>query len=84
MTEKQRNARIHYHMYTTNEGIQEHAERIVALEELVAYMVSYHKGKCRCGGATKCPLSATCEDECFFADWVDVKVKELGIEAGEW
>ena len=27
--------RIHYHMYETCEGIAEHAERIVALEELV-------------------------------------------------
>lgn len=30
--------RIHYHMYETCEGIAEHAERIVALEELVRDM----------------------------------------------
>jgi len=83
MTDEQRAKRIHYHMYDTNEGIAEHAERIVALEELVMYMMSYHKGRGRCGGCTECPLSNTCEDECFFAEWVDVKAKELGIEAGD-
>lgn len=31
--------RIFYHTYTTCEGIAEHAERIVALEELVADML---------------------------------------------
>lgn len=35
MTEEERRARIHHHTYETCEGIQEHAERIVALEELV-------------------------------------------------
>ena len=35
MTDEQRQARIHHHMYDTCEGIAEHAERIVALEELV-------------------------------------------------
>ena len=35
MTPEQRAARIHYHMYDTCEGIAEHAERIVRLEELV-------------------------------------------------
>ena len=38
MTDEERKERIHYHMYTTNEGIAEHAERIVALEELCADM----------------------------------------------
>lgn len=28
--------RVHHHIYETCEGIQEHAERIVGLEELVA------------------------------------------------
>lgn len=35
MTDEQRAKRLHYHMYETCEGIQEHAERIVKLEELV-------------------------------------------------
>lgn len=34
MTPEQRAARVHYHEYS-GEGIREHAERIVALEELV-------------------------------------------------
>ena len=38
MTDEERKARIHHHMYTTNEGIAEHAERIVALEELCVDM----------------------------------------------
>lgn len=36
MTDEQRAERIHHHMYETCEGIHEHAERIVALEELVS------------------------------------------------
>lgn len=38
MTDEERKQRIHHHMYTTCEGIAEHAERIVALEELCADM----------------------------------------------
>ena len=34
MTPDERAARVHYHEYS-GEGIREHAERIVALEELV-------------------------------------------------
>ena len=37
MTEEQRSERIHHHLYS-GEGIVEHAERIVALEELVRHM----------------------------------------------
>ena len=33
MTDEQRAKRIHHHMYETCEGIAEHAERIVRLEE---------------------------------------------------
>lgn len=36
MTDEERRARLHHHMYETCEGIREHAERIVKLEELVA------------------------------------------------
>ncbi len=38
MTDEERQQRIHHHMYETCEGIAEHAERIVALEELCADM----------------------------------------------
>lgn len=40
MTPEQRAERVHHHMYDTCEGIAEHAERIVALEELVDYMLT--------------------------------------------
>ena len=39
MTDEQRAERLHWHMYESNEGIREHAERIVALEELVEEML---------------------------------------------
>lgn len=35
MTDEQRAERLHYHMYDSLEGIEDHAKRIVALEELV-------------------------------------------------
>lgn len=44
MTPEQRAARLHHHMYETCEGIAEHAERIVDLEELVADMFAFLDG----------------------------------------
>lgn len=44
MTDEERKARIHHHMYETCEGIAEHAERIVALEELCADMYKRFHG----------------------------------------
>ena len=41
MTPEQRQARMYYHLYETNEGIEEHAKRIVDLEELVGDMWEY-------------------------------------------
>lgn len=38
MTPDQRAKRLHYHLYESLEGITEHAERIVKLEELVSDM----------------------------------------------
>ena len=38
MTDEKRQARIRHHLYETNEGIEEHAKRIVDLEELVKDM----------------------------------------------
>ena len=40
MTEEQKAERLYHHIYETCEGIQEHAERIVALEELVEDMLT--------------------------------------------
>lgn len=42
MTPDQRAKRLHYHLYESLEGITEHAERIVKLEELVADMLGYY------------------------------------------
>lgn len=38
MTPEQKANRLHYHMYESLEGIEEHAERIVELEKLVQDM----------------------------------------------
>ena len=40
MTPEQKAKRLHFHMYESLEGIQEHAERIVELEELVEDMLT--------------------------------------------
>lgn len=50
MTDEQRQARLRHHMYETCEGIAEHVERIVALEELVADYIR----DCGCDGEP-CP-----------------------------
>jgi len=68
MTDEERRARIHYHTYTTNEGIAEHAERIVKLEELVQDM--WRDGMCECDERGACA-----ECEYHFPDRMD----ELGI-----
>jgi len=38
--------RVYHHMYETNEGIAEHAERIASLEELVRDLWEYTGEKC--------------------------------------
>ena len=72
MTDEERRARIHYHTYTTNEGIAEHAERIVKLEELVQDM--WRDGMCECDERGACA-----ECEYHFPDRMD----ELGIPRGQ-
>lgn len=39
MTDEQRQARLHHHLYETCEGIEQQSKRIVKLEELVASLV---------------------------------------------
>ena len=73
MTEEERMARIHHHMYETCEGIAEHAERIVALEELVYDMntcISYSAG----WSCDECPLHDT--EKCDF----DKRMDEFGVQ----
>lgn len=38
--------RVRHHLYETNEGILEHAERIASLEELVQDMWTFFNGRC--------------------------------------
>ena len=76
MTPDQRAERLHYHMYESCEGIREQSERIVALEELVADLLSWDEGPCN-----ECFNYADCQsiDHCQF--WVIVKerARELGV-----
>ena len=65
--------RIHYHMYETCEGIAEHAERIVALEELVEDMLDCIEIRMAFGTP---PTSEMYEN---FAQ----RARKLGIEVGE-
>ena len=47
MTDEQRQARLRHHMYETCEGIAEHAERIVALEELCEDIWAFASTSCK-------------------------------------
>ena len=57
MTPEQRDQRIYHHLYETCEGISEHAQRIVKLEELVAGLYRFADHECQqresCEG---CPM----------------------------
>ena len=58
MTEEQRAERIHHHLYETCEGIREHAERIVRLEELIS---DIHAHFYESGGWKAAIMNAACE-----------------------
>ena len=62
--------RVHYHMYDTCEGIAEHAERIVALEELVRDMWLH----------SYCSIAKTREDDEHHIEDVIDRMQKLGIE----
>lgn len=79
MTEAERQARIHHHMYETCEGIEEHAERIVRLEELCADMWRDIPKTESCGwdmSTNACTGSDECIGECSY--WY--RMRTLGIE----
>lgn len=84
MTDEERAKRIYHHTYVTCEGIQEHAERIVALEELVAGLFAYARlraiGACECDG---CMYRERCTaedpDSCLAIEWFEHDMRELGI-----
>lgn len=69
MTEAERQARIHHHMYETCEGIAEHAERIVTLEELAKRLYWCANGDFPCKG-------------CFMWDGEHCHSKDLMQELG--
>lgn len=79
MTDEQRAARIHHHEYS-GEGIREHAERIVELEELVADLLQWDGGPCReCFNYDACTNTTGCR----FWDVARQRAAELGIEVHE-
>ena len=80
MTPEQRAERIHYHEYKTLEGIHEHAERIVKLEELLSTSIIQTREMCelskdRCA---YCPLHFG-DDECRMVV-LQNDMSDMGIE----
>ena len=55
--------RVRHHMYETCEGIAEHAERIVSLEELVQELLPY--------AGDSCPEGCRYREECETEDNLD-------------
>ena len=70
--------RIHYHMYETCEGIAEHAERIVALEELVRWMYDRMDESC---AVQHCYAPAPIDYDTLMQ--AHARAYELGIEVDE-
>lgn len=68
MMPDERAARVHYHEYS-GEGIREHAERIVALEELVMDMWTH----------SYCSIAKTREDDDRHIEDVITRMRELGV-----
>ena len=68
MTEEQRNKRIEYHLYKSNEGITEHVERIVSLEELCQDL--YQRLK----------VASDATDNAWIDARLEERVKSLGVE----
>ena len=78
MTEEQRDKRMFYHLYESDEGILEHAERIVALEELLAAAIH---AMWACDNE-KCPYGGDCDEGIDFMPSCKIveRARELGIE----
>ena len=82
MTPEQRAARIHHHTYETCEGIAEHAERFVALEELCANIFLVARSLCMqigCERCRHCQLGISSE-YCELGTLRFGPMTELGIE----
>jgi len=79
MTDEQRKERLNYHMYTTCETPAEHAERIVALEELCELMWNAITTSC-----LKCEFKSDCAENhngivCIRRKYIKARMDELGI-----
>lgn len=67
--------RVYHHMYETNEGIAEHAERIAKLEELCEVMHGQIKEVCSVCDGDYC-LNWDDDGECCV---FDTYMRELGL-----
>ena len=80
MTDAEREEREAYHEYTTLEGIREHAQRIVKLEELVAGLYHFADHECQqresCEG---CPMFGDQYDELCGMSAAYRSIKELEV-----
>lgn len=79
MTEEQRAARLRHHLYETCEGIGEHAERIVALEEVASGLLDVAVTLCDHTDCDECPVISSAIDKCPLHD-LTRRSEELGIE----
>ena len=73
--------RVRHHLYETNEGILEHAERIAALEELVLVLRHCADG---CGDCDACPVNDAhpATHAWFGCDTLREMMRRLGLEEG--
>lgn len=85
MTPEQRAARVHYHEYS-GEGIREHAERIVALEELVTMLHKCASGSmrdlapsCFRKDVDGCGMDCTDNGEDCCMVLLEQRMRELGV-----
>ena len=71
--------RVRHHLYETNEGILEHAERIASLEELV--LVLRHCAD-ECGDCDACPVNDAhpATHTWFGCDTLREMMRKLGLE----
>ena len=79
MTPEQRAARLHYHLYETCEGIREHAERIVALEELALLNWEWAQTCCADCRLRDDYCGCAVDRECNFEREVWNIMRELGV-----
>ena len=72
--------RVYHHMYETNEGIAEHAERIAKLEELVLVLrnCADESGYCDCDTCLINGAESTYEPSCG-CDTLREMIQELGL-----